>query len=197
MARASVMTSRHVRAYRALLRLYPHRFRGEYRDEMTRLFADQLRDARATEGPVGVIRLWARSLVDLVVTAPGQHLEKEVLVASPAGSTEKRTVASGRPPTTGWYLVVLAPLWVAVAVSSVAPGFMDPIYANPPGILGLPAGVILVGLALTWMALGMLALAGSSSDGTRMTIIAVFTIPAVIAIMSGPTLILTILQLNT
>ena len=61
-------TPRTVRAYRALLHLYPRRFREEYGVDMAVLFADQLRDE-----PAG--RVWARCAVDLAITIPTQHLE--------------------------------------------------------------------------------------------------------------------------
>ena len=57
-----------VGVYRALLRLYPRRFRDEYGPDMALLFADQLRDEPAS-------RVWARGLVDLAVTVPNRHLE--------------------------------------------------------------------------------------------------------------------------
>lgn len=62
------MTITAIDAYRALLRLYPRRFRDEYGADMALLFADQLRDEPAA-------RVWARSAVDLALTAPAQHLE--------------------------------------------------------------------------------------------------------------------------
>jgi hypothetical protein len=62
------MTITAVRAYRALLRLYPRRFRDEYGPDMALLFADQLRDEPAA-------RVWARSAIDLALTIPTQHLE--------------------------------------------------------------------------------------------------------------------------
>ncbi|MDQ3639873.1 MAG: hypothetical protein M3450_00015 [Actinomycetota bacterium] len=57
-----------VGVYRALLRLYPRRFREDYGPDMALLFADQLRDEPAP-------RVWARGLVDLAVTVPTRHLE--------------------------------------------------------------------------------------------------------------------------
>ncbi|MCU1455848.1 MAG: hypothetical protein JWN46_3994 [Acidimicrobiales bacterium] len=54
--------------YRALLRLYPRRFRNEYGADMGLLFADQLRDESA-------LRVWARGAVDLAITIPHRHLE--------------------------------------------------------------------------------------------------------------------------
>lgn len=61
-------SSRTVRAYRALLRLYPRRFREEYGVDMALLFAEQLRSE-----PAG--RVWARTVVDLAITVPTRHME--------------------------------------------------------------------------------------------------------------------------
>ncbi len=55
-------------AYRALLRLYPRRFRDEYGPDMALLFAEQLRDEPAA-------RVWIRGMVDLAITVPTRHLE--------------------------------------------------------------------------------------------------------------------------
>lgn len=61
-------TRRAVGTYRALLRLYPRRFRDEYGPDMVLLFADQLRDEPA-------MRVCARGAVDLAITVPTRHLE--------------------------------------------------------------------------------------------------------------------------
>ena len=190
------MSDRHLRAYRALLRCYPRRFRADYRDEMTRLFADQLRDARSTEGTVGVARLWWRSLVDLVVTAPGQHLEpEEVLVASPVGAPEQPSVRRVAVPRRVAILVGLIPLWLIVVLSVFAPGFMDPLYANPPGIAGLPAGMVLMGVAIAWMAVGVALIAVAHSVRVQLAAYLIFAVPAVMLILFGPATILIIQNL--
>ena len=54
--------------YRALLWLYPRRFRDEYGPDMALLFAKQLCDEPAAQ-------VWARGLVDLVITVPTRCLE--------------------------------------------------------------------------------------------------------------------------
>jgi hypothetical protein len=54
------------RVYRALLLLYPRRFRREYREPMLQLYRDERRD-RATS--------WAQLASDVVVSAPVQHKE--------------------------------------------------------------------------------------------------------------------------
>jgi Polysaccharide biosynthesis protein len=58
----------HVRLYRSVTRLYPRRFRDEYRDDLVDLFACQVAD----DGPG---RSWGRAVRDLAVTVPSQHLE--------------------------------------------------------------------------------------------------------------------------
>lgn len=54
--------------YRALLGLYPRRFRSLYGPHMLQVFGDCLRDAR-TQGPGGVARLWLATLLDLIRSA--------------------------------------------------------------------------------------------------------------------------------
>lgn len=68
-------TPRTVGAYRALLHLYPRRFREEYGVDMALLFADQLGDEPAP-------RVWARCAVDLAITIPTQHLETHMTRSS-------------------------------------------------------------------------------------------------------------------
>lgn len=56
------------RGYAALLRLYPRPFRELYRDDMELLFREQCRDEPAW-------RVAARTVLDLALTVPHQHLE--------------------------------------------------------------------------------------------------------------------------
>ena len=64
-------TSAHVAAYRRLTALYPRRFRDEFRTDLITLFSHQLED----EGPG---RVWLRTVRDIAVTVPTQHLEVHV-----------------------------------------------------------------------------------------------------------------------
>jgi hypothetical protein len=57
-----------VRAYKALLVLYPRPFRREYGEDMALLFAEQLRDESAW-------RVCARAATDLALTVPTRYLE--------------------------------------------------------------------------------------------------------------------------
>src|SRR4051812_5189081 len=56
-----------LRAYRALLFIYPAEFRHEYGDEMEHLFA--MRFEREPH-----FRLWLDVIADAALTAPGEHL---------------------------------------------------------------------------------------------------------------------------
>lgn len=197
MGGSDLVTSRHVRAYRALLRAYPRRFRADYRDEMTRLFADQLRDVRSTEGGVGVLRLWVRSLADLIATAPAQHLEpEEVLVASPVGTSEPPRIGRGSMARRRAVLIALIPLWLFIVVARIAPGYMDPAFANPPGILGLPAGLFVMGLALVWMAIGVGIVLTSASMAVWRASLVLFGLPATAVILLTPPIALALLDLS-
>jgi hypothetical protein len=62
-----------LRIYSILLLAYPKEFRREYGSQMVLLLLDCQRDARTTSTRA---RLWLRTLVDLVRTAPREHLEK-------------------------------------------------------------------------------------------------------------------------
>jgi hypothetical protein len=61
-----------LRVYAALLRLYPHRFRAEFGDEMQRVFADMVNDA-ARRGRVSLMRVCARELWGLSTALLSEH----------------------------------------------------------------------------------------------------------------------------
>ena len=58
--------------YSILLLSYPRKFRQQYGSQMTLLLLDCERD---TSNRRALMRLWLRTLVDLVRTAPGEHLQ--------------------------------------------------------------------------------------------------------------------------
>lgn len=70
------------RAYRALLWLYPPRFRREYREPMLQLFDDLQRHRRARS-------VWIRIARDLVITVPFEYWE-----AFMAGTSATRTIVT-------------------------------------------------------------------------------------------------------
>lgn len=90
--------SRQAGAFRALIRLYPATFRTRYEDQMVGLFIDQLLDARSAGTTTAIVGLWARTLGDLIATAPSQHLRKESPVLQPVHPTPIEA-PQGRPRT--------------------------------------------------------------------------------------------------
>ena len=61
--------------YRLLLRAYPHEFRREYGPQMRQVFRDSCRFQR--QGiKFSLLRVWLTTLIDLIQTAPIEHLDK-------------------------------------------------------------------------------------------------------------------------
>ena len=59
-----------IRAFRALLALYPAAFRDEYGRELALVFVDRYRDAA---GPWDRARLWLEAVSGILVEAPQEH----------------------------------------------------------------------------------------------------------------------------
>jgi tight adherence protein B len=54
------------------------------------------------------------------------------------------------------YVVGFLPIALAGFIFLAAPTFFDPMFLNPPGVLGLPAGVIIMGFGLFMMFIGFM-----------------------------------------
>ena len=63
-----------VRVYEVLIRAYPPAFRGQYGQEMARVFRELATDTLRQRGPIGLTTTWFRVLADLAWTAPPEHL---------------------------------------------------------------------------------------------------------------------------
>jgi hypothetical protein len=68
------------RAYSALVALYPRQFRDEYRADMVLVFREQCRDEPTW-------RVCLRSITDLALTVPNQHLETQMHHRNPTPVT--------------------------------------------------------------------------------------------------------------
>lgn len=192
--------TRDERFYRRLIRLFPRAFRADYEDEMVCLFLDRLRDARIADRPMGTLGLWLGSIGDIVSNAMAERLRKEAgIVAEPlepgAASVAVATRSSGHTRF-GYYMASL-PFFVLVVLNVLAPEFMEPVYLNPPAILGLPAGIIVLLLASIWAALAFVVVRAAKSGVGVAVAILVFTIPAIVAMVRIPATILMLLNLKT
>jgi len=188
--------SRNGRVYRRLLRLYPVQFRREYADEMTRLFDEQVRDARRAGGTGAVMNLWIRAVADLVATALLTRLREQERVLHPAGPIGSRTGPQPALSSRGRVLVALTPFWALLLFLAQWPGFLDPLFEVPPGIAGMPAGSILLAAVVLWTLFGAWVMrARTSSIGVLLTLL-VFPLPATIVILFGPALILIVQNLG-
>jgi hypothetical protein len=65
----------HTRFYGLLLLAYPAEFRREYGPHMSQVFRDCYYAEKRRGQTVALLRLWLRTLADLVLTAPKEHLE--------------------------------------------------------------------------------------------------------------------------
>jgi hypothetical protein len=191
--------SGHERAYRQLLRLYPGDFRHRYGAEMVTLFLDQLRDENAAERPTAGAALWLRTLVDIAKTAPLEHFRREAYVPRPVDPASVPLVDATAHPAEvrAGYVLTSLPFVLMVVLMVGAPGYLDPLFSNPPDIVGLPAGVVFLFFALVWAVFGILVVRGARSNARILLAFVVFALPASIAIFLGPALILIVQNLAT
>jgi len=188
--------SRHGRVYRRLLRFYPATFRRTYADEMARLFEDQVRDARNVGGSAAVVWLWARTATDLAATAVVARLRDAQRVRQPAGPMAPDHRPVPVPPARARVVVALTPIWMLLALLVLRPGFFDPIFDNPPGIAGMPAGALIMAVGLVWGLIGARLMRSRRSDAGALLTLLAFATPATFAVILGPALILIVQNLG-
>lgn len=69
------------RLYRGVLGLYPADYRRRFGDDMVQLYRDRLRDARSDPAHGGLAVAWMFLFIDVVTTAPGEHLKRNRTMA--------------------------------------------------------------------------------------------------------------------
>jgi hypothetical protein len=189
--------TRSERMYRRLLSIYPRSFRSGYEDEMTRLFLDQLRDARRSGRGRDLAGLWFRSVADVLSNAPAEHLRREEnAVAKPADSGSVAVSLTPGPtgPSRLGYALASLPFVVLVVGQVVAPGAFEVVFSNPPAIVGLPAGIVGLFIVAVWASLAFIVIrVVHSSLGVAFGLM-LFTIPAILAILLMPTAIQAVLN---
>jgi hypothetical protein len=190
--------TRSERIYRKLLVAYPRSFRDRYQEEMVRLFLDQVRDVDGANQAGERAALWARSVADIASSAPPEHLRKESPVAKQVDPGSVALVVSPERsvPRRLGYAIASLPFFVIIFAATFAPGYFEPVFENPPEIVGLPAGIVALFLAATWASIAFLAIRETRSGmGIALALLA-FTIPSTIVIILTPAVILVVLNLN-
>lgn len=185
----------HQRLYRRFLRLYPRVFREHYGDEMRRLFAEQLWDARSSGGRLAIAALWARTVLDVALTAPREHLARPALVRESAGASAATIVEPHPPRPLRYGILGLAPLWVFLG--EVATASNKALFTKPPEMVGLPLGVSVVAFAFGLMAVCIVALRLTSSVRSGVIAILLFSAPAAGLLVAAPPLIEQMQNLRT
>lgn len=187
------MSPAEARWFRWVMRLYPAGFRAAYSDEMRIVLGDQLRDARRA-GHAAVVGVWASTIVDVLATAPGQHLRREETVPQ----LVEPVSAPAHQPRVGraWFVLAASPIIIFLVLQLAAPGFTDPFFLTPPSIAGVPLGIAVLAVALGLTALGMLVVATVRSTAIRLAALLFLTAVATSLILLTPSLILIYYQLN-
>jgi len=181
-----VSTNFQVALYRRLAALYPKAFRDVYRDDLVATFALQVRD----EGPA---RVWIRTLRDLAVTLPSQHLEARmnyrptphaasVPVCSIAVGVGVLAVMSGEGPVP-WILLFVALAGLIVAVLSWQA--TSPMRPAPVRYTKHWRKCVLTGVALLAGVIAVLNFASTDDAGAGWLLVIAGLVGGVALIMSG------------
>jgi putative ABC transport system permease protein len=139
------------RWFRALLRLFPSEFRGDFGRQMAEDFREQRGEA-AVRGARGTLRLWLRTVVDVLRRAPLEHVDvlrrdaahaTRILRRRPASTaTVIASIAIGIGLNTALFTVVRGVLWQSlpfagsdrlVRVVEIDPDFPERLGALTPG----------------------------------------------------------------
>jgi hypothetical protein len=91
----------------------------------------------------------------------------------------------------------LLPAWILLIQLLASPSTIEPLGANPPSIAGLPAGILLVVVALVLAAIGVLGLRRSSSTKSMVLWLSFFTLPSIALVLLAPAAILLVQLLAT
>ncbi|HEY7850036.1 MAG TPA: hypothetical protein VIC27_08225, partial [Ktedonobacterales bacterium] len=137
-ARSERLLALSLAVYRALLLLYPARFRHAYAAEMAQVFRASCRQASREGGALALARLWRVTLGDLIVTALAERWEQDMTKTSTA---LYRT--TGLVSLVGIAVWILGPLALVAATalayrtgSTTTPGAAPPLMV----MMALPAG---------------------------------------------------------
>ena len=192
--------TRQERVYRQLLHLYPASFRRRYETEMVTLFRDQLRDERTAGRSAGGAGVWVHTLVDIAKTAPAEHFRRELFVPKPVDPAPIQMVdMTGRSPRS---MVVYCPDEPAVHLDRRPRWSRRQASWTHSSRTRLRSPVSRLGVVILFVdprvgGVGDIVVARSARSRLkdhRLRLV-VFTLPAMVAIIVGPALILIIQNL--
>jgi hypothetical protein len=102
-------------------------------------------------------------------------------------------MTSSRSSVAMWRIPVgLIPLWILLVLLIGVPHLGEAIGANPPAVVGLPLGVVLVRAALALMVVGIQALRRASSERSALVAFIGLTLPSAIIVALAPLFVLLI-----
>jgi hypothetical protein len=165
---------------------------------MVRVFLDQLDDAARANRNLESAELWLRTATDVASSATKEHLRKESTVAKriDSGSVALAVPPERSIPSRRGYVLASLPFLVILLGPAIAPGLFEPVFANPPELVGLPLGVVVFFMAAVWGSIAFLGIRLARSRFGIAFALLVFTVPSLVAIVATPSLILAILRLN-
>lgn len=109
-------------------------------------------------------------------------------MTSPVGASGASAIDQG-PSRRIAIVVSLMPVWTLLALRVFGSSFLEPVFSNPPGILGLPFGVVLLAVSLVWTLFGVMIVARVRSAVARGAALSLFTIPAAVLVVLSPAVI--------
>lgn len=124
-----------VDVHRLLMAAYPSKFRSEYGPLMSQVYRDECLTTHREGGLAGMLGLWARTIIDLVMTVVGEHMQKE------AHMTKSNFIR-----WSGWALIGSGILFPLAFLASM----LDTVTSNQiePGVLGIIFGAALLGIGM-------------------------------------------------
>jgi hypothetical protein len=94
------------RLYRALLAAYPKGFRRAHGREMAQVFRCMCREEVVSSGSRGLVRLWVRTLLDLLATALAERIKQALGISTLVGSSSTLGQWSGLAAAAGGVLLI-------------------------------------------------------------------------------------------
>lgn len=117
---------------------------------------------------------------------------KGVEMTESLASPQVASSALGRPWRSGPFSMFFAftPLWIRIYAHFAWTTFSSPMFAPPAGPFGIPLATLVEGLVMLWMLIGVYVLWSTRSRVVAAAVYLVFTIPATIALVFGPAIVL-------